>query len=101
MQNKDIDIKPILQEFSKHQGRWAFFSCGVLGWDFDHISMDHRYKSTIVEDLPYKLALNVFRKMIEKGYLGGCCCGCRGDFEITDKGLDLIGEKRTTPYNGY
>ena len=34
----------------------------------------------------------------------GCDCGCRGDYEITDKGLEIIGAKRTTsriPWFGY
>jgi hypothetical protein len=33
-----------------------------------------------------KLALAKMRQMIRRGVVGGCPCGCRGDFEITDKG---------------
>ena len=48
-----------------------------------------------------KIWLAKMKSMIRRGLSGGCDCGCRGDYEITDKGLELIGEKRTKQYNGY
>lgn len=29
--------------------------------------------------------------LIKRGLLTGCTCGCRGDFELTDKGLEFLG----------
>ncbi len=39
--------------------------------------------------------------LMNRGLIGGCDCGCRGDYEITNKGLALIGVERTKPYSGY
>jgi hypothetical protein len=42
------------------------------------------------EGTPEKLVLAKMRQMIKKGLVNGCGCGCRGDYEITDKGLWFI-----------
>lgn len=34
----------------------------------------------------WKLVVAKARKLIKQGYLDGCACGCRGDFELTPKG---------------
>ena len=36
---------------------------------------------------PVKLVLAKLRSLIRRGLITGCACGCRGDFEITDKGM--------------
>ena len=33
-------------------------------------------------NLPLKLVLAKLRKMIKRGLLNGCACGCRGDLEL-------------------
>lgn len=33
-------------------------------------------------DVPHKLVLSKARRLINRGVLDGCACGCRGDFEI-------------------
>lgn len=97
-QVKDIDKNKVLEEFAKHQGKWAFvYDDNVISWG---VGKDEVI-SNILTSYPRKVVLEFFKKMINKGYLGGCACGCRGDFEITDKGLELINQKRTTKYNGY
>jgi hypothetical protein len=40
--------------------------------------------------LPAKLALAKMRQMINRGVVKGCPCGCRGNFEITEKGMTEI-----------
>lgn len=40
---------------------------------------------------PEKVVLAKLRKVIRGGYLSGCCCGCRGDFEVTAAGLEQLG----------
>ena len=30
------------------------------------------------------------RRLIKRGLVRGCGCGCRGDFEITPKGIEFI-----------
>jgi hypothetical protein len=43
-------------------------------------------------DLPYKVVLAKCRSLLKQGMLRGCGCGCRGDFEITPKGLTYLKE---------
>lgn len=41
---------------------------------------------------PEKVALAKMRRLIARGLVDGCPCGCRGDFELTDKGREMIGQ---------
>ena len=34
----------------------------------------------------HKLALAKMKQLNKRGFVSGCFCGCRGDFEITEKG---------------
>ena len=36
-------------------------------------------------NLPWKLVLSKARKMISKGQITGCACGCRGDWQPVDQ----------------
>lgn len=40
--------------------------------------------------LPSKLILAKARKLMRKGLLDGCDCGCRGDFVLTERGRDYV-----------
>jgi predicted transcriptional regulator len=42
------------------------------------------------ENIPNKLVINKMRQLIRRGIVTGCGCGCRGDFEITPKGEELL-----------
>lgn len=37
-------------------------------------------------DLPWKVLLAKARTLIRRGLLGGCACGCRGDYVVTPAG---------------
>jgi len=41
-------------------------------------------------DTPRKLVLGKMRMLIRRGLVDGCPCGCRGDFEITEKGEQFL-----------
>jgi hypothetical protein len=86
MQLKDVSIIPILEYLSERQGEWSFYSSVV---------------ELFPREVPEKLIRLKLYKMIKQGYSGGCGCGCRGDYEITDKCLALIGRERTKKYSGY
>ena len=82
MKCKDIPDEPILRFLAQHQGKWATHGKG--------------YSMPTVQDAmppgtPCKLQLAKMRQLHKRGLAGGCPCGCRGDWEITDKGLALIG----------
>lgn len=39
---------------------------------------------------PAKVVTAKLRKAIKRGLVDGCCCGCRGDFRLTEKGKRAI-----------
>lgn len=79
MKTSDIAERPILELLLKHKGEWMF----LFG---PNDSMDRSVWQAIPKDVPYKLALSKMRSLIKRGLIEGCGCGCRGDFEITEKG---------------
>lgn len=42
------------------------------------------------DEIPEKVVHAKLSACLRKGYLTGCDCGCRGDFEVTPKGRELI-----------
>jgi len=93
MQAKDVDEAVILKFLAGHQGRWA------THWDQPTKMITVR--DVVPPPVPAKVLLAKMRSLYRRGLVGGCDCGCRGDWEITDVGLALIGQQRTTPYTGY
>jgi len=89
---KDIPVRPILEFLAKHQGKWST-------WGIGHCMAT--VKDAMPVGTPDKLQLLKMQQLHKRGFIGGCMCGCRGDFEITDKGLDCIEQQRTTTYGGY
>ena len=77
MQCKDIPDAPILAFLANLNGRWANW----FGDEYDN-SVTH----AMPPGTPSKLVLAKMRQLIRRGAVEGCPCGCRGDFEITDKG---------------
>lgn len=92
VQAKDIDTDAILRFLAGHQGIWATWGKGY--------SMP-TVQDAMPEGTPAKVQLAKMRALHRQGFVGGCACGCRGDWEITDLGLARIGHPRTKPYNGY
>ena len=76
-QCKDIPDKPIL-EFLREQDGWST-------WGEGH-SMP-TVRDAMPDGAPPKLQLAKMRMLMRRGLVDGCDCGCRGDFDLTDKGL--------------
>ncbi len=38
----------------------------------------------VLSDIPPKVVLAKLRSMVKRKVLNGCCCGCRGDFELPE-----------------
>jgi hypothetical protein len=108
MQCKDIPTAPILGLLADNQGRWAMWYSpfpekpdpqldGLLNGLGLPRGAPMPSVRTVMPEVPDKLAHAKMVQLISKGLVSGCSCGCRGDFEITDKGLARIGRKRTAP----
>jgi hypothetical protein len=84
MQCKDIADVPILRllaDLPPYPGGQA----RIWGnWIFDD---EADVRRVMPAGVPDKLVLAKMRQLIRRGVVDGCPCGCRGDFEITEKGL--------------
>jgi len=76
MQCKDIQDADVLAFLLKHKGHWC-------NWCFQD---DRNVSASMPPGTPKKLVLAKMTQLIRRGFVGGCYCGCRGDFEITPKG---------------
>lgn len=100
MQAKDIADTAILEFLAKYQGKWSCWSDAGGTYRKEH-GMAPSIVQAMPTNTPVKLRIAKMRQLIKRGLVGGCPCGCRGDYEITDKGLEFIRQERTTPYTGY
>lgn len=87
MQCKDIPDLPILKMLSENRvwHTWGYPS-----------SMPS-VQDAMPEGTDDKLQVAKMVMLIRRGLVSGCGCGCRGDFEITEKGLEFLckSESRT------
>lgn len=81
MQCKDIPDIPILEFLKLHRGRYCTWGVGY--------SMP-----TVADAMPggtiEKLQRAKMSQLIKRKLVDGCDCGCRGDYEITQKGLAYL-----------
>lgn len=89
MQCKDIPEEPILRFLSGPFGGWAAPGWGTWFWS-DDCQPENSVVRAMPPGTPPKLALAKMRQMLRRGLVKGCGCGCRGDFEITDAGRQLL-----------
>ena len=66
---------PITGGAPRGETRW------VMRWDLDEA----------FPAVPRRLMFAKCNRLIARGLLTGCTCGCRGDYELTDLGRDLLG----------
>lgn len=76
LQAKDIPDRPVLEFLAQHPDKWH------MRWDVG-VAMP--------PGTPPKLQLAKMRSLMGRGLVGGCGCGCRGDFAITEKGFEYLG----------
>lgn len=86
MQCKDIPDRPVLA-FLSTLGRWG--TCFEYGNGSGEL-----YPNSVQHAMPAatgpKLARAKMAMLIKRGLVDGCSCGCRGDYEITEKGLAYL-----------
>jgi hypothetical protein len=79
-QCKDIPDRPLLELLAKNPTHWHFLDeDGEWG-----------VAQSIPEGTPRKLRLAKMRMLVRRGVVDGCPCGCRGNFVITEKGLQEL-----------
>lgn len=91
MQCKDIPDAPILK-FLAAQNRWCTaYEASPGGAGMPSVV------SAMPEGTPFKLRQAKMASLIRRGLADGCTCGCRGDYEITDKGRASLGTQSPRP----
>ena len=85
MQCKDIPDKPILHFLYERTsgGEWCNWGLGN----------ERDVTAAMPANTPPKLVLAKMRMLIRRGLVTGCTCGCRGDFELTQKGILVVRER--------
>lgn len=83
MQCKDIPDEPIL--------RFLLSDACLIGdsgthWGLAFEGYPNSVQNAMPLGTPNKLAVAKMGQLIHRGLVDGCCCGCRGDFEVTEKG---------------
>ena len=81
MKCKDIPIIPILKRVYERRPHW----CCTFGKEFEN-SIRHAFPENVNDHI----VLAKMTQIIKNGLLNGCTCGCRGDFEITEKGIAFL-----------
>lgn len=62
----DDALPAVVAAIQRDRGRWAFLS----------------ELQAALPDVPPKVVQAKARRLVDRGVLSGCACGCRGDFEI-------------------
>lgn len=92
MKCSDIEDYPILIAIANRQ---YYSSFGSTLHDLAHVMWENvDYDIAVtgcsnyddLEVLPYNLVKAKMRRLIKRGLVHGCACGCRGDFTLTVKG---------------
>lgn len=84
MKCSDIPDKPILEFLMANKGHWCFW--GGPADTPGNSGYFRNVERAMPDGIPGKLVRAKMRRLIARGLVTGCACGCRGDFEITDKG---------------
>ncbi len=115
MKCSEVPLEPLLQFIAKVQsgetfwypdeGQKAFYGDKVA---YHTACAFYGFENSIYHAVPKGVSpLGVIKIAIKKGLVDGCTCGCRGDFELTDKGKELIGiklekeQELENPFNNY
>lgn len=87
MQCKDIPGEPILCYLADRAGT----PCSAFSPTAAPSAIGRTVREAMPPEAPDKLVLAKMRQLIRRGLVSGCACGCRGDFEITERGRECLG----------
>jgi hypothetical protein len=89
MQCKDIPDRPILEFVAVHGG----IGCNWFPPILQGTTNERSVQNAMPAGVPGSLVRAKMEMLIRRGLVSGCACGCRGDFEITDKGEEFLRAK--------
>lgn len=80
---KDVPELPILQFLAGRKHK----KLGPATW---YAGEENSVAHAMPAGTPDKVRVQTMRKLIRRDLVSGCACGCRGDYEITKKGVDYL-----------
>lgn len=78
----NVDFLRAVQLIADAKGYWA------NRWEVG-VALGDIY--VLPEEIPEKVVMAKARRLINRGLMTGCPCGCRGDFELTTAGIVHLG----------
>lgn len=100
-----VIAKFVLEYLYHRQGSWTCLWYLYFKNNYNSLNGRGEQVCDVAEAMPLEWSdrkkLALMKVLYKNGLVGGCDCGCRGDFEITDKGLLYLGRKRLKEYTGY
>lgn len=87
MQCKDIPDRPILEFLRDLPGLKPGFPRWATWGKTDRMPS---VNNAMPAGIQGRLVLAKMRMLIRRGLVDGCDCGCRGDFQLTDKGREFL-----------
>ena len=82
-QCKDVPDKPILEFLYERRKEGKVWCCWYDGFE-------NSIGQAMPSNTPEKIIIQKMAKLIKRGFVSGCGCGCRGDYEITKKGIEWL-----------
>jgi hypothetical protein len=82
-QCKDVPDKPILDFLYQRRKDGKVWCCWYDGFE-------NSIGQAMPPNTPEKIRIQKMAKLIKRGLASGCGCGCRGDYEITKKGIEWL-----------
>lgn len=76
MKASDIPDELLLETIDAVAQPWGL----TMRWDVENAMPNY----------PWKVILAKTSKLMKRGLIDGCDCGCRGDYKLTKKGIALI-----------
>lgn len=89
LQAKDLSTLTILQflaQFESHE--WKSWWANLPNRDWGDWSIANQFPE--INQSNERVLLRKMSRLVVRGYVGGCDCGCRGDFYLKDKGRTLL-----------
>lgn len=81
-------LPPLFQREQDAEERWHH----VTWFEYDDQVPPNSVRLAMPAGTPDKVVLAKMRRLIDRGLVDGCPCGCRGDYELTDAGRAMIGK---------